>query len=66
MSNQEKKLPRRVNKDELFEAFKKGGFLRSYSLRMRITGREYRQKPLPAKSTTNAIPVASPPRSSAA
>jgi hypothetical protein len=59
---QERKLSKRVNKEELFDAFKKGGFLRSYTLRMKITGREFREKPLPAKSTTKSIPVASPPR----
>ena len=61
---QERKLSKRVNKEELFDAFKKGGFLRSYTLRMRITGREYREKPLPAKSTTTTIPTASPPKRS--
>lgn len=29
---------------------------------MKITAREFREKPLPAKSTTKSIPVASPPR----
>lgn len=61
MALQERRLPRRVNRDDLVEAFKKGGFLRSYTLRMKITGKEYLQRPKPAKSTTSKIPVATPP-----
>ena len=61
MAQQERRLPRRVNRDDLIEAFKKGGFLRSYTLRMKITGKEYQQRPKPAKSTTSKIPVATPP-----
>ena len=58
----ERMLTKRVNKEELFDAIKKGGFLRSYTLRMKITGKEYREKPLPLKSTTKTIPVMSPPK----
>lgn len=63
MRQQEKQLPRRVNKEDLQEAFIRGGFLRSYTLRMKITGREFqdKSKKLPP-STTSSIPVMTPPR----
>ena len=39
LSNKEEALPRRVNKDELVRLFEDGGFFRSYSLRLAVSGR---------------------------
>jgi hypothetical protein len=64
MAHVEKKIPRRVNRNDLRDIFTKGGFLRSYTLRMKITGREYRKKPMPKQSVTDDIPISKTPKRS--
>ena len=41
LQTKEEELPRRVNKDELVKLFEEGGFFRSYSLRLTVSGRKF-------------------------
>ena len=54
LADHTKRLPKRVSKEDLFEAFKRGGFLRSYTMRMKITGREFQSKKVPIKPTSTS------------
>ena len=41
LQTKEQELPRRVNKDELIKLFQEGGFFRSHSLRLAVSGRKF-------------------------
>ena len=56
-------LPSRINKDELVSLFESGGFYRSYTLRLAVTGRDVQNESVRIKtSKIKNIPTASPPK----
>ena len=58
----EEELPRRVNKDELVKLFDEGGFFRSYSLRLTVSGRKFEKKRVIKTAKVKSIPTPKPPK----
>ena len=54
-------LPERVNKDELVTLFQEKGFFRSFTLRLKMTGKKFQEKAAVKAKKAAAIPTASPP-----
>ena len=62
LQTKEQELPRRVNKDELIKLFQEGGFFRSHSLRLAVSGRKFSKQKVITKAKVKSIPTPKPPK----
>ena len=51
-----------MNKDELVKLFEDGGFYRSYTLRLSVSGRKFSKQKVISKEKVKNIPTPKPPK----
>ena len=51
-----------MNKDELIKLFLDGGFFRSHTLRLAVTGRKFSKQKVITKEKVKNIPTPKPPK----